>query len=497
MNRAWLLGLLMTAAGPASAQLIAIKTVPLAQGDQFEIFPSHNLGMGGVSIALADTLHDPFVNPAKGAWFGAPRFVSSPNVYGISKQAGGGGTLPVAATTRLGSWFGALSFALQGIDAGPALPGPGSGGRSPPDPGGWEGNSLAFLSLGRVLPGHLSLGASGFWAGLHAIDGTDWLYAGNLGVKQSGTALDLRLGALKEWSGGQSLEAVLLHNRVAMVHDVAFPDASWDPRTQQIVVARRVETNQDETNTWGLHLAYQRPIGDAGWRIGGIATANRMFHPELPEYEVTAARIVAIPWDPGDSYAYNIGLGLARVHGAARIGFEVVYEPIWSHTWGEAEAPLATRLGDTIPAGGSTMDNHFRFSNAVIRIGVGQQLSRVTGIQLGLAVREVHYWLAQYDNVHAAGRTDEQQWAEWMPTWGLSLRFPEVEIRYQGRVTNGTGRPGAAGGGDFIQLDGIRPATAVLATPSGPLNLGDVSVVTHQVSVSVPFGRPGARGGAP
>ncbi|HEV2671671.1 MAG TPA: hypothetical protein VGU74_11295, partial [Gemmatimonadales bacterium] len=40
----------------AAAQLIPIKTIPIAQGDQFQLFPSDNLGMGGVSIALPDSI---------------------------------------------------------------------------------------------------------------------------------------------------------------------------------------------------------------------------------------------------------------------------------------------------------------------------------------------------------------------------------------------------------------------------------------------------------
>ena len=51
----------------ALAQLISLKTVPIATGNQFRIFPSQNLGMGGVSIAVNDPLLDPFVNPAKGS----------------------------------------------------------------------------------------------------------------------------------------------------------------------------------------------------------------------------------------------------------------------------------------------------------------------------------------------------------------------------------------------------------------------------------------------
>src|SRR3989442_10250548 len=109
--------LLMALARPAPAQLISIKTVPIAQGDQFAIFPSNNFGMGGVSIALADTLLDPFVNPAKGVRLGAARFFSAPTVYGISQGAGGGRTLPLATIAASDIWFGGLALALQQVDA--------------------------------------------------------------------------------------------------------------------------------------------------------------------------------------------------------------------------------------------------------------------------------------------------------------------------------------------------------------------------------------------
>src|SRR5205823_11728662 len=109
--------LLVALAGPASAQLISIKTVPIAQGDQFDIFPSNNFGMGGVSIALVDTLLDPFINPAKGARLGSARFLSAPTVYSISQQAGGGRTLPFATIAQSGVWFGGLALAVQEVDA--------------------------------------------------------------------------------------------------------------------------------------------------------------------------------------------------------------------------------------------------------------------------------------------------------------------------------------------------------------------------------------------
>src|SRR3970282_1491885 len=49
-------------AGPLAAQLIPVRSVPVAAGDQFLIYPSRNLAMGGVSVALRDPLLDPFVN---------------------------------------------------------------------------------------------------------------------------------------------------------------------------------------------------------------------------------------------------------------------------------------------------------------------------------------------------------------------------------------------------------------------------------------------------
>src|SRR5690242_7587850 len=86
------------AAAPAlHAQLLAPKTVPVAQGDQFEIFPSSRTGMGGATIALADTLRDPFVNPAKSTRVTQTRLFAAPTFYGISDGGGGGRTIPIGS----------------------------------------------------------------------------------------------------------------------------------------------------------------------------------------------------------------------------------------------------------------------------------------------------------------------------------------------------------------------------------------------------------------
>src|SRR4030095_2423524 len=79
----------------AHAQVIAVKSAPIADGGQFAFLPSGNLGMGGLSIALADSSLDPFINPAKGTRLAGMRVFGSPTFFSVSRKAGGGLTLPV------------------------------------------------------------------------------------------------------------------------------------------------------------------------------------------------------------------------------------------------------------------------------------------------------------------------------------------------------------------------------------------------------------------
>jgi hypothetical protein len=62
----------------------------------------------------------------------------------------------------------------------------------------------------------------------------------------------------------------------------------------------RVETNKDQTDTWGLQLGFRRPVGTQGWRVGGSVTGNYKNHPSIPNYE-----LVNIPRDPGHSTALD------------------------------------------------------------------------------------------------------------------------------------------------------------------------------------------------
>ena len=497
------------AAHAASAQLIAIKTLPLAQGEQFGFFPSVNEAMGGVSIAIRDSLLDPFVNPAKGARVKAMRVFSTPSFYGISRNAGGGQTLPVGGLTSAGSLFGGAVMAVQQIN--PSRPDQNNlFGPQPLTPlqartldiapfpiaqqGRAKTNRYAYATLGGRLPKGFSVGGSLLYADLHRIDGVDQLYAGSQSISQYGGDLDGRLGILRDWENGASLEAMVVHDRLSMTHDVTFAEAFYDPTSRAILSRPRVERNLDRTNTWGMHLAWQRPVGDSGWRIGAFATGNLLSHPKLPDYQIVDV-VRPVPWDPGHSAAYNVGVGVAQHKGPSTFALDVIYEPIVTHTWGEAPSDLATLDNQTILAGGKTTENHFVFSNAIARLGLAQDLildgvSSPLRLQAGVAAHAIRYWLHQEDHVQLTSRRQEEHWLEWTPTWGASLRFGNVDVRYLGHVTHGTGRPGIATQQQFVidaTASSVGSAPSILAAPTGPLTLTPVSVTTHQLSISVPL----------
>ncbi len=488
----------------AAAQTISVKTIPIAQAEQFQLFPSRNAGMGGVGIALHDTIADVGANPAKGARLREMRFFSSPSLYKVKDGSDLGRTIPMGAVRGSGRWFGSFSAALQGLE------GAGSGaapqvtldarGVTVPTDNGSRANQFGFVSFGRAVgTDGLSVGASAFWAGIHAIDGVDRLYAGSQSVRQHGHALDMRIGALKEWASSASLEAVLLHSRFATTHDVTFSEVFFNPSLATNQTRARLETNLDYTNTWGLHMAYERPISAQGARAGAVFTVNRMSHPKIPEYRLV--QVNTIPWDPGHTNAFNLGFGVSKVDGPARFAADVVLEPIWTHTWGETPVPLTDRMGQVIPEGGRTVENWFRFLNASARLGAERSflnLDNAITFQAGLHVDAVSYHFWQTDHVQVAGREQNVGWSSITPTWGLRVHFSEFDLSYQGRAVTGLGRPGCGCGGDFAIADraqsasdagGIASGSIVSPPSAGGVTMGDATLFTHQLSITVPLWR--------
>jgi hypothetical protein len=200
---------------------------------------------------------------------------------------------------------------------------------------------------------------------------------------------------------------------------------------------------------------------------------------------------MVIPWDPGHTAAYDFGLGVSKSRGPTTLGVEAIFEPIATHTWGEAHGPTQSASGATIPDGGKTTENQFRFSNAILRAGAGHDLrlssDQSLRLQAGVALRSISYGLDQTDHVAETRRHQDEHWVDWTKTWGLSFRFSDLEMRYTGRSVTGTGRPGIAQSGVVFAAGDALTASNVLAAPAGPLTLTDVKVTTHQFSISVPL----------
>jgi hypothetical protein len=475
----------------SSPQLVPVKTIPVAAGDQFLLFPSTNMAMGGGSLAFADTLGDPFANPATGSRLKESFFFGSPTFYHISGRNGSGRTLPVGTLFRSGEWFGGGAVSLQEVEGAKRerwLLTPWSWGSPPPQilSEGSARNLYALGILGQHFPqARLSVGISGFWADLGAMDGVDLLYAMSQEIQQSGHLSDLRIGVLKEWEGDRSLEALILRSKLRMTHDVTYVDLLWPPAVPDEapfpVWVPRTEKNLDHTDTWGAHVVYRRPLSAPGWKMAWSLTGNWNDHPKIPNYEIQN-----IPRDPGNTRAYGLGVGLSKVEGPTRLGLDLVLEPIRSETWAEAAGDTISVTGDIMRAGEKTVENDFRFTNVLVRAG-GSWDFRWATFRGGVKVRSISYELEQFNRVEAVQRNQDESWMEWSPSLGISLDLGGAVLHYAGRLTTGTGRPGVQWAPErAAMLDLAAEANFILA-PSGPLTLQDARVTTHQISVVIPI----------
>lgn len=478
----------------ANAQVIPVKSARIAEGDQFGFLPALNAGLAGVSIAVVDTLSDPFTNPAKAARLRGGMWFSSPSVYAVSSDAGGARTFPVGALARqrTGGFFGGFAAAIQEV----STPGPDdlNGGPIPLDVQvGFGGpfpqgvpqqdsrtNRYAFGLLGHSFQRFgISVAASGMWSALNALDGVDLMYQGSQRLRQRGSAADLRVGVLKDWGGRRSraLEAVFLHGRYAMTHDVDFLEFFWDPARRLPISRTWSEHHEDQTRMWGAHFGYQQRLSDSTWRVGAVVTGNRTWHPQMENYT-----LMNIGRNPGNSSAFNAGLGISKTLGSATVALDAIYEPIWAHAWESARVN----------------DNRFRFDNGVVRGGVSRVFRLDTpgtsvSMQLGTQLRRVLYELDQRDSTGVMSRS-HAGWDEWTYSWGTKIHLSRIDIVYQARLQSGIGRPAVPSRQVFFDVlatadVAAAPISGNVAPSSGAPSLVPVRVATQQFSISIPIGR--------
>ena len=239
------------------AQIVTPKTLPVLQDGQFDIFPSARAGMAGTSIAVDDSLLDPFVNPAKAARIESSHVFSAPFFHSVSQQRGGGKTLPIGGDGSWEKWAATGLVTFQQLDRSGARLNLSTSDRS-------AFNQYAAGSIARRLTTSTSVGLGVQLASLNAIDGVDILYPGSDRIEQSGGLADYRLGLSKDLGEDRHFELMLLHSRSHMEHDVRFTTYHWDPVNRINVKEQRTDDNQDQTRIWGLHSEYSRPVGSDG-----------------------------------------------------------------------------------------------------------------------------------------------------------------------------------------------------------------------------------------
>lgn len=471
-------------AGTVAAQSLALKTAPIATGDQFFLVPSRGAGMGGLSVAIRDTLGDPWSNPGAGTRMDGLTLFAAPTGYVISDDIGAGFTFSLGGQGRAGDWFGGAVVALQ------QLQNPNRNrfccGVEPDDRFIQDalGNDYVQLFAGRRVADRTAIGASYYHADLHAVEGVSQLYSGNARLSQDGGMHEWRAGVTHEFEGGGQLDAVALHRRLDMQHDVAFID--WIVLDQGIPVQEtRIEENLDRTHTTGLHVAWLTPVpGEEGVTLGLSATANRKIHPKIPNYT-----IANIPRDPGNSTAFAFTAGIARRTGPSTVGLEFSWLPARSHTWAQADTPIEVPEGPTIPAGGRTVENWFEFGDLRAAAGYERDNGRI-GYSLGVNVHFYQYDLEQKRYVERRQRNTSEEWFEWTPAWGLVVRPGGLSLRYTGRL-NIKGFPEVFGGTSVTEVLAPMPDAGIdfLPAPSGPVELRDFTQWTHQVALSISVGR--------
>jgi hypothetical protein len=466
----------------AEAQVIRVKTIPVAESEQFSFLPS--AGMAGVSIALADTLLDPFVNPAKGSRLRTTRYFGAPSFFSVSSNSGAGSTFPLGALWKKGSSFAGMGGAVQQIH-GPRPPEfdirilassvSSSSFALPPEPRAETyRNNYTFGMLGHSFDSaRVSVGASAMWSGLDAVDGVEQFYTANDWLRQKGEAVDLRFGILKEWANRSSLEAVVVRNRFGHAHDIGFTDFFWDPAQRRAMPTQRTEHNAERTATMGVQLEYERPLADSGWRIGAMVTGNRIEHGQLPRYDVMEGLGTT-----GRSSAFNAGLGVSRTRGPVVFGADAIYEPISSRT----------RAADSLA-------NRFRFSNTKVRAGISRRFAILDPqssfeVQLGAELYSVKYVMNQHELLTGTQRVRKEAWLERTRTAGMSYRARRFEVHYHVRTRSGVGRPGVVDENQNTfgppMLEGDIIAGPWMPEVANPAALGPVRVTWHQFAISFP-----------
>jgi hypothetical protein len=455
------------------AQTVQVKTVPILSCDQFNMVPSFRQDMGDVSIALTDSLQDPYLNPAKNGgalshvFFAVKRDhwnfsretayrQQGSYPYNSSEESSAGASLlsiPIGCYVSGHSAYGGGVIALQQIS------------NISTSNENFKANNfpLSLFAGVRVPSLALKIGAGITHIKLNGMDGVYLLYPNATRLHQNGKAEQYRIG-LDVKFGAQHL------GLLAMRYLYRLSQSTNDI------------SNKDENEGWVVQSDVIRSL-PAGWSLGALITADWRYHPKIPEYP-----LAGIPRDPGHTQALQLGLGCKWQNSTTVLGIDAIYEPIDVKTWAEAAAEIKTWDNQYYQKGDVTMRNDYHFRNRVIRSGAQFKVSPYVELRTGAQFRLYEYDYYQNDFINHTETTGKPQrkWTESAWTGGMTINLPHVHVNYSMRLVAGTGLLERqwlwrwAENLDFAKADFIIP-------PTVQLNVTPVTYVTQWLGLSWTF----------
>lgn len=427
--------------GLVFGQAINVKTIPLIMTDQLSMMPSYNAGMGGVNIGLDDALADGFNNPARlHAAKNNFMYVAPYRDSWSDRQVQTGGRCCRQINTLQGSM-------VQGLPGGFVRHDALAGGKMivssalalsveqlrhtsrsqefwDPDLRDWnralQMNKANWPRSGvlavRFPDRGLSVGLGVDQADLYAVDGIPLLYPGARELQQSGEVIQYRLGASLDLGQEDRIDLLLFHKNYRMTQLAIF---DWKANLR----------NSDEEQSWLGQLKFRRQIEENA-QIGVELTAQRKWHPKIPDYPAPEIRI---PRDPGITNALRIGLGFSQREGKTTVAMDASMEIIDSKTWGDTTAAVMGFDGQIIEAGEPTFSNDYFFNNVILRLGIQYQATEKVRLQGGWYVRQ--YTMDFYHEDFRSGETvtasPQNMWKEPALTGGVVVKLGNIEWLYQ------------------------------------------------------------------
>lgn len=487
-----IVGLTVCSSLSAVAQSIPVKTYPLLTGKGVTSEISGNVGLGGVSIAYADSLAEPFENPASLMSVGRNVLAVSPGWSSWSLGSTNRASWPVNSgshvrTTEERSRAYSLPISLAviqrtegfalGAEVGYQRIASGhylneewgdatNSTTSTTDHSFGANNWTERLSVAVPLPGlSMSLGAGIGYTDIRGIDGLQFLYPDVRELTVAGSNLQTRLGVSGQFAQSDMYSLAVGYEQLDVRQHAVF---DWAPTVN----------NQDITKTWLAQARYRLRLSDR-MGVGLMATGNRKDHPKISEYPISS-----VPRDPAVTWAFNLGAGASwNISSDAMFTIEGIVEPIDSKTWVEAAEDRTLSDGTVILKGEPEQHNDYSFLNYIVRFGASVQAESWLALKFGAETHIYSFDFHHKNNISGREQwvTPQSRWTEVEVSGGAEVRAGAWTLEYVARVLNGEGLLEQSF--SPILFDDNRAASDdFLLPPNGNIRVTPVMVVSHQLT---------------